>query len=304
MYDYSPVVLFVYNRPLHTLETINALAKNTLATSTDLYIYSDAANSESELKNVESVRAIIRNVSGFNSVTVVEQDTNKGLAESIISGVSSVVKEYGKVIVLEDDIVTGKYFLQYMNDSLQFYKENKDVYNISACNYPVKLDDVESDTYFLRIPLCWGWATWKDRWSSFERNLDVIDKLETNLINYINFDGAHDFFIQAIRNKKGELKTWFIFWYINLALRKKLTLFPKYSLVKNIGHDGSGENCGKSANYDSGLYNNRIKVDLISVQESFSALEAHKKYFLSMKPSFLKIFLNKIKKKVKVVYCK
>ena len=41
MTDLAPVVIFTYNRPWHTQQTLEALQKNQLANESELFIYSD-----------------------------------------------------------------------------------------------------------------------------------------------------------------------------------------------------------------------------------------------------------------------
>src|SRR5690606_31084323 len=151
---------------IHTQQTVEALQKNILAEESDLIIYSDAEKHQKNRGSVNDVRAYIKTIDGFNSVSIIERDKNYGLANSIIDGVTTVVEKYGKVIVLEDDLVTSPYFLQFMNDGLNIYDENKDVASIHGYVYPV--NGHLPEIFFLRGADCWGWATWKDMWALFE----------------------------------------------------------------------------------------------------------------------------------------
>ncbi len=116
---YAPVVLFVYNRLELTKRTVAALQRNVLAAETDLIVFSDAAKNPKDEFKVNLVRAFISSLTGFRSVSVHLRDVNFGLSNSIIDGVTTVVNEYGSVIVLEDDLITSQYFLQFMNDGLK-----------------------------------------------------------------------------------------------------------------------------------------------------------------------------------------
>lgn len=290
---FSPVVLFVFARPDHTKKTVDALLANPEAGNTDLIVYADAARSEKDVAAVEAVREIFSDLRGFKSVKLVLREKNVGLAKNIIEGVTQVIKEYGKVIVMEDDIVTSPYFLKFMNDSLDLYENSSEVISISGCNYPVDLRNLTEDTYFLRIPLCWGWATWHDRWSLFSKDLNEIPLVDKDLVRYINFEGAHDYFQQAKMNYRGKLNTWFIFWYISSAKNRKLTLFPSYSLVSNIGFDGSGENCGESGYLYQEAKVKAVNVIKHEVVESKIALNSHIMFFNKIKVS---IFSRAIKK--------
>ncbi|MBS9903565.1 glycosyltransferase [Vibrio alginolyticus] len=294
MNDLAPIVLFVYNRPEHTAETLQALKNNYLACESELFIYSDAAKNDSVQNQVDKVRDLISDVSGFKKVTVIKQTKNIGLANSIISGVTEVVNKYGRVIVLEDDIVTSKYFIEFMNESLKIYR-GCNVLSISGCNYPIETKGIVNNTYFLRIPLCWGWATWSDKWSLFEKDLTQVANVTDSEKKYINFDGAHDYFKQAELNVTKEIDTWFIFWYITSMKYRMLTLFPKKSLVKNVGHDGSGDNCGNSNKFDVEVYNEKIQLTKIPIRECDIAYKNHLVFFKSIRVTFFMRIVNKFR---------
>ena len=152
----SPVVLFTYNRLEHTQHTVHALQKNLLASKSDLVVFSDAAKSDAQANSVAEVRRYIKQIGGFKSVTIFERETNMGLANSIISGVTSIVNNHGRVIVLEDDLVTSPYFLTYMNLALEKYADDDRIASIHGYSYPVK--EQLPEAFFLSGAACWGWA--------------------------------------------------------------------------------------------------------------------------------------------------
>ena len=143
----APIVLFVYNRPWHTAQTVEALQKNTLADKSELFIYSDAAKNSEVALYVKKVREYIRNISGFRKVTIMEREKNWGLANSIIDGVTTIVNKYGKIIVLEDDLVTSPYFLRFMNEALEMYENEESVASIHGYIYPI---EGLPETFFIR----------------------------------------------------------------------------------------------------------------------------------------------------------
>ena len=176
----SPIVLFVYNRPWHTRQTLEALRKNHLADQSILYVYADGPKQQSfdeDLEKIKEVRSIVRDKKWCKEVVIIESSENKGLAGSILNGVTEVINKHGRAIVLEDDIVTSPGFLQYMNDSLNIYAEKKKVMHISA--YSPLLWVKSQDTFFSRLSHCWGWATWKSRWNKLEIDSEgYLEKLQ------------------------------------------------------------------------------------------------------------------------------
>ena len=286
--DLAPIVLFVYNRSWHTQQTVEALQRNKLAAQSNLIIYSDGPKSEDEVTKVGEVRNYIRQISGFKSLRILEKEGNSGLANSVIQGVTDVVNEYGKVIVLEDDLVTSPFFLQYMNDALIIYKDKKKVMHISGYNFPISLTDLY-ETFFYRSTSCWGWATWSDRWAIFEKDVDkTLKQFNLKDIYRFNLNGNIDFWSQVVANKQKKLNTWAIFWYAKVFLNNGLCLHPAVSLVTNIGHDGSGRHCGKDTQFDVQLANRLVTNFSINIEEDQFALREminfNKKYSTPLMP--------------------
>ena len=294
--DLAPVVLFVYNRPLHTQQTIDALQKNVWASSSELFIYSDQAKSEDVQENVDKVRSLIALITGFKKITVINREKNFGLANSIIDGVSKVVKEYGKVIVLEDDLVTSPYFLKFMNESLDFYKNENRVWHISGWNYPIDADGLD-DVFLWRLMNCWGWATWENRWRYFEKNTDkLIGEFSKQQVKYLNLDGTNDAWAQVISNKQNKISTWAVYWYATIVKNRGLCLNPAKTFVQNIGLDGSGMNCGIDNSYFDLLSKKHVITYSTSFEENELALQKVKYFFESNKISFLTKIINRIKR--------
>lgn len=241
----APIVLFVYNRLDHTKQTIKALQKNKLADESDLFIYSDAAKSEVDIKKVDEVRKFINSIEGFKNISIIQRDENLGLANSIIDGVTDIVNRYGKIIVLEDDLVTSPHFLKFMNEALEIYKDEDKVYSISGYSFTDEIATID-DTYFLSITSSWSWATWANKWKTFERNDEDLSKFvkDKSNIKRFNFENSYYFTSMAKLQLDGKINSWAIYWYFSVFNKNGLTLYPAKKLVKNIGFDGSGVHCG------------------------------------------------------------
>ena len=300
----APIVLFVYNRPWHTKQTIEALQKNELAKESELFIYSDAPKNDQAREAVDQVRIYLKTIEGFKSITIIERETNWGLAKSIIDGVSTVVNQYGKVIVLEDDLVTSPYFLKFMNDVLEFYKDEKKVWHVSGWNYPIE-DDNGQDVFLWRVMNCWGWATWADRWQYYEKDVNkLIKEFSKEDIYRFNVDGTENFWAQVQANQKGTIDTWAIFWYATIFKHNGLCLNPIRSYVHNIGFDGSGVHCGVGDDGTFGVLNRSDHVQFTKeIIENAYIVEKIKSYFKKRKRpiyirAFKKLFRKLLEKKV------
>jgi hypothetical protein len=236
----APIVLFTYNRPWHLMQTVSALLKNSLASESELFIFSDGPKNENDVPKVAEVRKYIKTIKGFKKIEIIERDKNWGLANNIIDGITKIVNQYGKVVVLEDDLLTSPYFLKYMNEALIKYEDIEKVMHISGYMFPIKIEGLP-DTFFLKPTSCWGWATWKRAWKFFERNPQKqIIALNREQIKDFNLNNSYDYWSQVVLNYEGKLHTWAIFWYLSVYLRGGLSLHPRESLTKNIGTDESG----------------------------------------------------------------
>jgi hypothetical protein len=279
---YAPIVLFVYNRPAHTRQTVEALQKNSLAQESDLVIFSDAEKNPEAAVAVRAVREYIRQIGGFKSIKIIERDKNWGLANSIIDGVTSVVNEYGRIIVLEDDMIVSPYFLGFMNRALDYYLGNIRVWHISGWNFPISPEGI-TNTFFSRAMYCWGWATWADRWKNFQKEPHrLMAEWDKSKIRRFNLDGNCEFWDQVKNNALGTLNTWGVFWYATIFEHDGLCLNPAISYVENIGQDKSGENCDDTNIYSNSVNQNRLVSFPESISESALALTRTQQFCSSL----------------------
>ena len=296
---YAPILLFVYNRPEHVRRNIQALLKNELAAESELFIYSDAAKDETSQAAVKEVRAFIRSIQGFKKITITERAENWGLARSIIDGVTTQINRYGRVIVLEDDLVVAPHFLQFMNDALETYRDEERVGHIQACDFTH--DPSLPDTFLIKWTGSWGWATWDRAWKYFNPDgKALLNELENRKLTYtFDFNGKYGYTRMLRRQIEGKNNSWAIRWNASLFLKGILSLNVGKSLVQNEGFDGSGTNCGGGGLYASELYMERLPVKKISpIEENIQARNAYVRYYARTN-SFMAKAIRRIKRTLK-----
>jgi hypothetical protein len=296
--SFAPIALFTYNRLTHLRRTVEVLRGNLQASESELIVFSDGPRSEGDAAKVRAVREYLKTITGFKSLTVVENAQNLGLAQSIIRGVTEVVNRYGRIIVLEDDLITSPYFLSFMNEALEFYQDEDRVISVLGYLYPVRAQLAE--TFFLQDNECWGWATWKRGWDLFEEDgTKLLELLEQrSLTRKFDINGAYPF-TQILRDQiAGKNNSWAIRWQASALLHDKLTLYPGRSLVNNIGHDSSGEHCEQTSCFDSEVSATPINIERIPVAEDTVALHHLERYFLSIKTSWMQRILKRISRKL------
>jgi hypothetical protein len=251
----APIILFTYNRFHHAIETLKALKNNELAEASEVLVYSDGPKTLEDQIPIEQIRSYLKTLGGFKSLTLIERRRNLGLERSIITGVTEVLNSYGKAIVLEDDLVTSKFFLRFMNEGL------------------------------LRDPGCWGWATWKRGWRMFNENgqalLDAL--LKMGLIRQFNYNNFYPYSKILENSILDNNASWAIRWYATAFLGNYLTLYPRMSLVHNIGNDRSGVHSRRSKAYDVELSDKPIKITKIPLTENEEARSAFEAYFRSLR---------------------
>lgn len=243
----APIVLFVYNRPTHTRQTVEALLKNPEAKDSLLYIFADGPKenaSDSVKQRIKDLRQYIHSISGFKDVVIEESEINKGLAKSIIYGVTKVINRHGKIVVIEDDVVTSSHFLHYINQSLELYKDDNDVICINGASF-FNNAPIGEHTFFQYGADCQGWATWKRGWDIFNPNgTELLNKIVANkqYIYELTYNNTYDYINMLKGTIEGKIDSWAIKWLCSAIVNRKLCLYPSKSLVHNVGFDSEATN--------------------------------------------------------------
>jgi len=294
---FAPITVFAYNRPDLLKQTIDALKKNFLADQSDLFIYADGSKNQNDLNSVLEVRVYLKTISGFKSVTVFERERNYGLSVSIIDGVTNIVNKYGKIIVLEDDLVTSPYFLKFINDALNMYENDEQVISVQGYVYPSQIE--LPDYFFVKGADCQGWATWKRGWDLFEKDGSKLLKELKNkrLYKEFNFDNTYPY-VKMLKNQiKGKVGSWAIRWYASAFLNNRFTLYPGKTMIYNIGFESNGTNTNNKEYAD--IFNSEINITYpnlkkILIAENDTSREAFKTFFKSFSPKLFIRIKNKM----------
>lgn len=281
----APIVLFVYNRPWHTQQTVEALKRCKQAAESDLYVFADGPkdNASAEVReHIAEVREYIRTIDGFRSVTIEEAEKNKGLANSVIAGVSKVLERYGRLIVIEDDLVVSSHFLTYMNQSLDLYEKDDKVMCINGYSI-IKEAPIKSHTYFQYGADCQGWATWKRAWDAFVPDANYLMEAmlrSRKMRNRFTYNGTYAYMDMLQHQIDGKIDSWAIRWYASAIIKGGLCLYPSRSLVQNIGF-GDGTHCHDADCYQATVVADETLTEFprIRVKESKRMRKAYEKMY-------------------------
>lgn len=291
----APIVLFVYNRVEHTQRTLECLKKNNLANKSDLFIFSDAAKNNDVVNDVNKVREIINSIDGFKSVTIIEREENFGLANSIIDGVTQIINKFGKVIVLEDDLESSSFFLEFMNNSLNHYKYYEKVWSITGFSYPLNINDnYKYGTYLYSRSSSKSWATWKNKWNKIEFDENkIISRWSLEQIKDLTEEYGKDLYSMFLKQLDQKINSWSIRFTLNQILLKGFTVYPIVSYIKDIGDD-SGTHANNSLSH-----NVTLNQTLISTYADYKDEYVTAEYKNYLKRYFFKVKIHAIKNKLK-----
>ena len=283
--DLAPIGIPVFNRIEHTKILFNSLLQNELVSKTDIYIFCDLEKNTNDKESVLEVRKYVESLSGFKSKQIVLRDYNYGLADNTIDGINHIFKIHEKLIWLEDDKELSPYFLKYMNQGLNYYEAQKKIMSISGYCFPTDNININDSAVITRLMICWTWATWKDRWAYFDRDISIMNKFNRSMKYQFNFENTNLFWRQLVGNKTKRAKTWAIFWYASIFLNNGLCICPLEPLAIDTGSDGSGSNIEKTDIFKNELSKKDNFIFPSVIQENKDYYESLKKYFKSIKPS-------------------
>ncbi|MCO5249232.1 MAG: glycosyltransferase [Chitinophagales bacterium] len=292
--NYAPIVLFCYNRPQHLRQTLDALLQNQLAKESELIVFSDGPKNDSELDSITAVRNIIKELTGFKSVQINIQDNNRGLAQTIICGLTEVFQKYNNAIIMEDDLICSSDFLNFMNEGLAVYEMNKHVFSISGYSFGIKVpEDYKEDVALVFRASSWGWGTWANRWEKVDWEITDFEEFQKDKV-WINRlkNAGEDIYPMIVKQQRGIIQSWAVRWTYHHVKYNGYCLIPIKSKVRNIGTDGSGTNfTERTHKYDLKIYNQDISINSY-IQPNAEIIQFIR---TNNKPSLLRRIINRLK---------
>jgi hypothetical protein len=291
--EYAPIAIFAFKRPLHTSRLVDSLLRNPILKRSPLFVFCDGARDPTDEAAVAQTRAIVRERLGSYG-EIFESATNKGLAQSIIAGVTGLCDRYGRVIVLEDDLELHSSCLTFLNEALRHYANEPKVYHVNAYRYPLP---PAAAPHFSRLTSSWGWATWQRAWAHFEPDAVSLEQRvrASRLIRALEFGGTFPYYRMLRYQARQKIDSWAIRWYATVLLRGGLAVCPNVSQVGNHGFDGSGVHCGSTSSYEVDLgaaslqWPSEVSEDILNYKQ----MQA---FFRSVRDSFPRRVLRKLKR--------
>ena len=247
-----PVIIILYNRPLHTKKLFDSIVHAKNFNNFKFYIYCDGPKNNNDKFKISEIKKILKQYQHVMNFNFVFRKKNIGLLKNITQSLNSILKKFDKAIILEDDLILSNNFFCFMKRSLIRFQNSENIFQISGYSYPIKTDNTH---YFLSLTSCWGWGITAKNWNDFYKFLNNYKLIEKHykiikdsklLINKFNYNNSYNYFSMLRKFFKKEINSWGIIFYLYLFINKKLTFFPCSSLVKNNGFDGSGNHKSKN----------------------------------------------------------
>lgn len=264
----TPILLITYNKVDTTKLVLNQILKQN---PKHLIIASDGPKSQKSHDQVYSLRRYFDHNIEI-PFTKLYSDTNKGCKEGVEYAITESFKIYDELIILEDDTLPSKKFFKYAENLLKIYKHNKEVGLISGYNYLSK-SSIRQPYFFSKYSNIWGWATWKDRWKDrTELNKDNLDKfLAKNESSRRLHEEEEIYYVDNFKEViAGNLDSWAFGLTFSNFFNKKLSIIPKYNLIKNIG----------LGHKDATHTNNKISFDIITLNLILSIFQRTKYLYI------------------------
>jgi len=243
MDKYAPIVVTVYDRPIHFMKCIEALQMNAEAKESDLFIVSDAASSDAHFENVEKVRRYAETINGFGSVNLIFRPENLGAFDSMNLARNEVVNDFGRLITMEDDIIVARNFLRFMNQALDKYESRKDIFSVCGYIDDFVPEDYDSDVLLLQRFSTWGLGVWKNKWNRARdyifNPISAADMEDKKIVDKI-VGIKRNILSGCMEDSRGRIKATDVRLFVYMLKNEMFCLYPRKSLVKNIGMDGSG----------------------------------------------------------------
>jgi hypothetical protein len=278
MSENSPIIIFCYRRKIEGL--VNSLLKNKEASDSNLFIFSDGFKSEMDKQDVLDVRNSINTIKGFKSITIYENVINKGLANSIINGVTSIINNYRKSIILEDDLIVSEYFLNFMNRALDFYENNKRIWSISGYSPSLYcLKDYKKEIYLSLRSSSWGWATWSDRWNKVDWSVKDFNNFKKDKTKIKQFNqGGNDLFKMLELQYLGKIDSWAIRWNYSQFLYSAYSATPKISMIQNVGFGDNVSTHNKKSSSKWKVLLAKTKINHFEISMNYEITKSFKKF--------------------------
>ena len=260
-----PILLLTFNRPSETSILIKKLS---LVKPSKIYISQDGPRKSNinDKVNCEKVKKIFKYIDWKCEIFYKFNENNLGCRSSVSSAINWFFQNEEKGIILEDDCIPSDTFFLFCEKMLDKYENSNEIYVVSGSNFQKNIKIGNADYYFSKYAHCWGWATWRRAWISYDDSMKFWPKLKiSNYWKKLHNTKLEKKYWLNIFNKVSNKKidSWDYVWLASIWNSKGITITPNINLVKNIGFNKNATNTLFSSNYENDkLTFNEFKEDI------------------------------------------
>lgn len=246
-----PVAIVVFNRPQtvrRLLDRLEALRPRTL------FVIGDGARSHKpgECELVAAVRDDVSRISWPCEVMVNYSEENLGCRRRVASGLDWVFQHVEEAIILEDDCLPTRSFIHYATELLAQYRHDTRIGSVCGSLSVPRIPAIDGDFFFSRYNLFTGWATWRRAWSLYDDAMTPVTDGAIDAILASTFEHwrARAYWRYILRRTHAEkINSWGYRWMLSCWANSMLGVFPRQTLVENVGFGGDSTNTRQQAWY-------------------------------------------------------
>ena len=166
----TAILIIGFNRPKLLKKLLSTIP---LSNSRRIYISIDGPRQPSEAIKVNEVRELVEAFAKRNLEVEIEfrfSEQNLGCKSGVRAAIDWAFESENSLIILEDDILVSKEFFSYMDYFLNHFETDLQIWHINGFS-PLLPPYKNQFSYLTKFAHVWGWATWKNRWVEYDREL-------------------------------------------------------------------------------------------------------------------------------------
>ena len=237
MEEAPPVLLLIFNRPSLTKQVMERIRS---AEPPKLFIGADGPRTGhyKDKRKCKRAREVATQVEWDCEVHTLFRDENLGLKQAVSSAITWFFEHVEAGIILEDDCLPHPTFFPYCAELLNRYQYDKRVMVVSGDNVQPSDRTYRASYYFSIYNHCWGWATWRDAWDTYQGSIPNWPSLRESLWldGWLGSRSEVEFWTEIFdRVYRNEIDSWAYPWTFACWKEHGLTALPAANLVTNVG---------------------------------------------------------------------
>lgn len=233
------VLLVAFNRPdllAEVIERVRAVRPPRVYLAVD----GPRADRPGEAARVAECQTLAGSLDWGCEVHTLFRESNLGCGRGVSGAVTWFFENEERGIILEDDILPEETFFAFASELLDRYENDDRVGVISGTNFVPPQEQADPSGYrFTRVPIVWGWASWRRVWQDYRFDIDgwrerlpssrARQAMGGTLPAQILWSGNFDMMARHV------IDTWDLQLVCACMTAGRLSVAPPVNLVENVG---------------------------------------------------------------------